>query len=396
MNQITRYGPIKAPGDTTNYARIVSESFGSTVEEARSWIDRSSPDRTGARLLRHGDEVVAGLTLYEGIGQWFGGRRVSSAGVAGVGSSASARGKGFATELMRAAVRELHREGVPLACLYPATVPLYRRAGFELAGSRWEIQVPAADLNLRDHELLCRPATEEDAAGIEEAHRAAARRMPGQVDRNPALWRRIRNPEGKEADGYVVIGSGGRIEGYVYLQRKTPPGSRMELRVSDLVAVTQQAATRLLTFLGDHRSIVGDVFWYGSAADPLLTLLREASAKIRRQWAWMLRLVDVPAALKARGWPVGIEAEVHLELSDDVIPENAGRFVLEVSDGIGRVRQGGDGRLQLDVRALAALYSGQQSPEVLFLSGHLAGEEKERGLAAALFAGPPPAMTDFF
>lgn len=170
----------------------------------------------------------------------------------------------------------------------------------------------------------------------------------------------------------------------------------MELQVSDLGATTGRAARRLLTFLGDHRSLAGDAFWYGSPADPILSLLRDARIQVRRQFPWMTRIVDVPAALTARGWPKGMSGELHLEVQDDVVRENDGRFVLSVRDGEARVAPGGEGRLRIDVRGLAALFTGYLSPQALTLTGQIEGAEEDLSLAAALFAGPMPTMVDFF
>lgn len=393
------YGPFESPEDHEAFVTILSESFGSSPDEGRGWIDRATPDHSGARVLRDRGEVVAGLIFYEGLGQWFGGRRIACSGIAGVGSSASHRGEGHGTTLMRRSIQELHTRGIPLACLYPATIPLYRRAGFELAGGRWEIRVSVADLDLKDRELRCRRATEEDREGIERAHRLQGSRTPGQVDRSPVLWGRIERPLGKETETYVVHPEGGPIEGYLYLRRNpaAAPGSdRMELFLSDLCATTGRAARRLLTFLGDHRSIAGDAVWFGSPTDPILSLLRDARVKVRRQFPWMLRIVDVPAALTARGWPKGVSGELHLEVEDDVVQENDGRFVLSVSDGEARVSPGGDGRVRIDVRGLAALFSGYLSPQALTLTGQMEAGEADLSLAATLFAGPVPTMADFF
>ena len=46
----------------------------------------------------------------------------------------------------------------------------------------------------------------------------------------------------------------------------------------------------------------------------------------------MLRVVDVAAALSLRGYSPGVTGEVHFDVTaDEVLPENAGRWVLRVS-----------------------------------------------------------------
>ena len=76
----------------------------------------------------------------------------------------------------------------------------------------------------------------------------------------------------------------------------------------------------------------------------------------------MLRIIDVVGALSKRGYPMGLDAELHLEVSDRAIASNNGKFCLRVSQGRGEVTKGGKGEFQLDVRGLAPLYTGLFTP----------------------------------
>jgi predicted acetyltransferase len=86
---------------------------------------------------------------------------------------------------------------------------------------------------------------------------------------------------------------------------------------------------------------------------------------------WLLRVVDVAKALEKRGYPSGVQAELHLEVQDDLIAENNGRFILSVSHGQGEVTRGGTGELKLHIRELAPLYTSLFTPYQLQLTGRL-------------------------
>ena len=85
-----------------------------------------------------------------------------------------------------------------------------------------------------------------------------------------------------------------------------------------------------------------------------------------------------------------------MDVADDVLPSNNGRFVLRVVDGRGRVEKGGQGRLRLHIRDLAALYSGYLSPWELRGAGSLMGEATDLAAAALAFGGPRPWLPDMF
>ena len=113
---------------------------------------------------------------------------------------------------------------------------------------------------------------------------------------------------------------------------------------------------------------------------------------------WMLRLVDVAAALAERGYPRGVRGEVDLEVRDDLLPWNHGRLTLEVADGVAEVRRGGngDGVIALDVRGLASIYSGFAAPAELVPTGLVAGDADDLARLGSIFAGPSPWLSDGF
>jgi predicted acetyltransferase len=159
----------------------------------------------------------------------------------------------------------------------------------------------------------------------------------------------------------------------------------------------------VLTLLAGYRSIVEHMTWYGGPCDPLLALFGEPllagiqqRAEVLLARDWMLRLVDVAAALAARGYPPGLQGELHLAVSDEVLPANNGRFVLRVAGGRGAVLPGGTGRVRLDVRELAAIYSGHMAPADLRFRGDIDGPASDMALLGALFAGPRPWIADMF
>ena len=110
----------------------------------------------------------------------------------------------------------------------------------------------------------------------------------------------------------------------------------------------------------------------------------------------MLRIIDVVKALEKRGYPAGIETELHLEVTDEAIDSNNGRFCLKVSQGRGEVTKGGKGELQIGIRGLASLYTGLFTPTQLQLTGYLQTESEALLTAKLLFCGSNPWMADQF
>jgi predicted acetyltransferase len=162
------------------------------------------------------------------------------------------------------------------------------------------------------------------------------------------------------------------------------------------VARTPGAARRILRLLADHRSVARTATLVAGPGDPLLSHLREERVEVAELQRWMLRIVDVRGALDRRGWSPQVRGEVQLDVRDELLPDNARRWVLEVAGGRAQVREGGSGAVVLDVRGLASLYAGFMPAEELRVAGLCEGSDADLAKASALFAGPAPWLTDFF
>ena len=395
MSQRFTVGPVADDRELEAFGSIAKQVY-NLIDDVRrrEWVDLAG--RENVRVVREGSTVGGGLILIP-MGQWFGGRSLPMTGVAAVAVAPEHRSHGAATELMRAAVREMSERGVPLSALFPMTQPLYRAVGYERAGVEYRVTAPTSAMDGGDRSLAIRAATAADEPAIEEVYRRRARVSQGHLDRGRYAWERARRATGDIAYGYVVEGSGG-IEGYVSFVHRGKPGGVLDLWCLDLVALTPGAAKRLVAFFADHRSSATNVAWRGSPGDPVLAALREqAEAKVTVNYVWMLRLVDVAAALTGRGYAAGVAGEVHLDVAvDDVVPENGGRWLVRVADGRAEVARGGRGTVRCDVRSLAPLYTGFQSPAELRAAGVIDGTETDLAAAAAVFAGPQPWMADYF
>jgi predicted acetyltransferase len=391
------YGPVQEEADLQRLGELLTESFGMHLANFSftSWF--SYAGRENLRVLHQGGEVVGGMVQVP-MGQFWGGRAVRMMGASGVAIAPAHRSAGAATHLMTEHLREARQQGFPLAALYPATQGLYRRVGYEQAGARFEHRARLALLPPGSRELPLRTLSLADLPAAQALYTELARARPGWLNRGPYSWHRVQDLRGQKATGYAVE-EHGRLAGYTFVIQTRRPDTPLgyNLLLTDLVACSPAAALRLLSFLGDHASLAEYASWSGGAQEPLLLLWREQSAvSTQLHMHWMLRVVDVAAALSGRGWPRGLTATLHLEVEDPLLPENAGRHVLELSGGEGRVRPGGEGHLRCDARSLASLYSGYRTATDMARLGLLQGAPAALEVADALFAGPAPSMPDMF
>jgi predicted acetyltransferase len=349
-------------------------------------------------LARRGERVVGGFGVWHG-GLWFGGRSLTVGGVAAVGIRPEERGSGVGKALMIWHLQDYHRRGVPLSALYPATVPFYRRFGYELAGSHVVHRLAPSALDLGERRLEARPhePSYPRLPVIADLYERAARRSSGFFARSESLWRRMLDPDDKAPVNVVVVGPNDAPEGYVVW-------SNSSLRVAEVheaVMLTPRAGARILTLLSDLRTIEDTIHWPGPPIDLRLAGLpvRADRMQIEESKSWMLRIVRVAEALRGRGYAPSLEGTtLAFEIEDPILAENSGGWSLSIGVG-GRaeiVRRAGEYPLRMSVTALAPLYSGLWRATELAEQGLVDAPPETLAVADHVFAGPHPWMADTF
>jgi predicted acetyltransferase len=386
------------PADLEQAWELDREAFHTPAERRESFL-RWDPQRLtgafdGARLV-----AVCGAIAF---GQFFGGRPVPMGGLSSVAVAPDRRGEGLAALVTAACLERMRERGEVISSLYPATTSLYRGLGWELAGSvAWRSLRPRLLEKVpKPARARARPARDGDRAAIRDCYARFARGVNGLLDR-PEGWWRFHENDGDDRRVFVAEDPAGDVAGYlVYRPRDgehRAGGGPFRLAVGDFVWNTRDAGLALWRLLGSWSTQVERILYRSGVEDAAGLLLPEQDAEVLVDLRWMTRLVDAAGAVEARGFPPGVHVEVPLELEDAQLPANAGRWVLQVQKGRGRLERGGPGGVALDVGALSSLYTGWATTSALLRVGRLCGgSDEERGALDAAFGGPTPWLLDEF
>lgn len=369
---------------------VRSRSFGPLKPSMRDWWDdiqhESIKERRaigvfdGQRLLAH-----AKVRSYQ---QFWGGRSMPMGGVAGVVVAPDARGRGVGSYLMTAIAHRSRELGDLVSALYPATIPLYRALGWEVAGGQHRISISAEVLRtLGGKGVPLRAATESDLEPFRQrlhdgyaARRANGPKLLSEADAKEQLT-------SDEMMSYVTDG------GHVVFE-----WSDDELVVSYLSAEAPEIARALWSVVGSGSSIAKKVVAYVAPDDPIHLLLPEEVAHQTHVKRWMLRVMDAPKAVAARGFSPAVTGSAAFVLEDPLLPGNGGSWRLEVSGGRGELipSEATTANLRLGPNGFAALYAGT-TVHVLRTAGLAAGGDPTGDeLLDAAFAGRAAYLLEYF
>ena len=365
--------------------RMSRLAFGGPRSSGESWLARV---RSSTTLLAEVDGRVAGQLRVRPYGQLFGGRSVPMGGIASVAVDPWARGRGVAQALLEASLPVLREAGQVISALYPTAPPLYRSRGWERAGVLEDLTVAPAALGAvpRSVDVALRPAGAEDLDDLHACYRTVAAAQDGMLDREGPSFSL---PSVLDLD--VVTICPGR--GYLTATRHDD-----RLQAHDLVALDDEVGRALLHVLSSWGGFLTRIDLRPTDPTVLAVLAAGGLAGDVHVTPWMLRLVDLPAAVAARGWPAAAglrDAAVDVDVTDRWAPWNEGRWRLVVEDGTVRCEAGGDGTVRLAARGLGPWYAGGTSTSALRRAGLLDGGDAT--LLDAVAAGHgTPRMADYF
>jgi predicted acetyltransferase len=395
------------------FTRSVYVAFGNVPHEinlARG-IDRFRPDFAlgvydQGRIVAGASAFPLEMTLPAGPGQTY--PLVALPGVTAVGVLPSHRRQGLLTRLMIHQLADLRQRGYAMSILLASESNIYGRFGYGLATQYQSVAVERSRAAFRPEAqgMVARGRirmidSDEVTKVLPLVHDRARRTRPGECRRPDRFWPwHVKDPEherrGSGARLYAVHESAaGEADGWVsyrvrdnWVRGGLP---RHEASIDDLVGTDPAVRASLWHFVL-NLDLVEEVTARLQPLDEPLRWMLADGRRVRTtelsDHLW-LRILDIPAALAARGYG-GSERLVLDVTSPD--PTVAGRFVLETGPTGATcrpARTGENAQLALGLADLGAIYLGGVASSVLAAAGRVT-ELHPRALAVAdrLFASP--------
>ena len=365
-----------------SFRRVHEHAFnGGPLPEARlaRGLRQFEADRSLAALdatLPDGDTVVGTTGVYS-LRMAVPGAVLPVAGVTAVSVLPTHRRRGVLRSLMHRQLADIAARGEePVAALWAAETPIYGRYGYGRASSSGYLEFHRGEGALdpqapADPRLTLRLAEPADAAAeLAKVYDTVLAGQPGFFARDDDWWGRVLHDESAERPGAgslrcLLAEDGAGVRGYaVYVVRDRWDDATglpdCQVIIRELIPADPAAGAALWANLLD-RDLVGSVIAeLRPADDPVLhQLLDQRRARERLADGLWVRVIDLAAALSGRAYSAPVD--VVLEVSDALLPANAGRWRLRAAGPGGgavceRTQQPAD--LALDVRELGAAYLG--------------------------------------
>lgn len=336
-----------------------------------------------------------------------GGLSTACGGLTWVAVHPQYRRRGVLTTMMRHHLQEVRDRGESVSALFAAEPAIYGRFGYGLAAKALTFtlnrgvalrEVPGSEsvrVRFEKADMAKHSALVERCRDGVRATRPGEMSRPGEglqreafADQRP--WRR-----GAETLRIAIAedASTGEVRGYALFRRKSEwadTGPNGQVTVREFTAADPAAARALWGRLTDL-DLMAKVMTDGRPVDdPLVSMLvdiRAASARLSDN-LWV-RIVSVPQALAARRY--ACDVDVVLEVHDDWLPDNSGRWRLRGGPDDDATCEATDrpADLAIDVRELGAALLGGTTLTGLASAGQVcAGSTQALWTASRAFSSP--------
>jgi predicted acetyltransferase len=380
-------------------ATLLNDAYGEMFPRAVArWAGKWLPERTwGAR--DHGRYVGTLateprlLTVPAGDGAT---NDLTADALTGVTVAATHRRRGLLTTMLGDSLRAAKERGDAVSILLAAEWPIYGRFGYapavQFADCTYYTRHPRAAVAPAPPGTVRQVEADELVRYAPGIFERARRLRAGQVDRPGEWWQRFLGVGVEPTSGRrnLVLHEGPEgpdgLADWKVTRDFEIDGRYGAVEVQSLVAASPQAHRNLWAYFG-ALDVVDEVRFANLAVDePARYLMPDGRALKQRytgDYIW-LALLDVPAALSARGYAV--EGRLVLDVVDDSIGGYAsGRVLLDASrDGVSCTPTTQAADLTLPGRVLAGAYLGGHSVRALALAAGV--DEHRAGSMARLDA----------
>jgi predicted acetyltransferase len=307
-----------------------------------------------------------------------------AAGVTFIAVLPTHRRRGILSSLIRRQFADIGDRGEAIAVLWASEAGIYGRYGYGTASWHATFSFGRGDGQLGRHAPAAGPglrlrlaAPESVRAELAKVYDTALPTTPGMFARDEAWWNRVlATADEGQADsdplrcllaedddgprGYAIYSGTSRWDGETFLA-----DSSMNIR--EMLGTDPAATAAIWSDLLSRDLTTGFTAELRPADDPVLYMLADPRrARPRVSDGLWVRLIDVPRALALRRY--ACPADVVVEVSDALLPANAGRWRLGASARSGAAGAPGfaarceattaPADISLDVSALGAAYLG--------------------------------------
>ncbi len=395
--------------DADSIATLLSKSFLEDTAVVRVSIE-NNPRYSLSNMYVIEDRTLSGkiagclrITPFEIYSR---GIKSSMAGIAAVAVQPEVRRRGIAEALMEEAIRKMYEMGFPVSMLFPFKHHFYQKFGYAYVGNMMLYDFSPNNLQSFEERTNVRPFTKADRGKIKKVLLEEIQDHGSFTPvRSDGFWDLVVLPKFKDA--YVF--DSGEIRGYMVLEFYKEAGAvngqpgEQAINIKEFVALDASAHRGLWGFLGALGEQAERVRYMAPSDYPFHIYLKEPRERDYRRLffeyktfstlaaGFMLRVINVPQALRSLHHSFESPADIVIKVRDGNLPQNSEVLNLHLHNGETVVEPAkGPLQFETEIGIFSQIYSGFLKASDALRYGFASGEPGIALKLDELFRAPSP------
>ncbi|HEY9165634.1 MAG TPA: GNAT family N-acetyltransferase [Candidatus Kryptonia bacterium] len=333
------------------------------------------------------------------------GVRMPMAGIAAVAVQPEARRGGIAETLMQDALKRMYEMDYPISMLFPFKHHFYKKFGYAYVGNTFSYEFSPNNISPFAERSHVRPFVKSDRSKVKRVLQQYIERHGRFTPmRNDNFWDLVVLPKFKDA--YVY--DDGEIKGYVVYELYKDSSSEPVINIKEFVGLESSAHRGLWGFIGALGDQITRLKFLAPYDYPVHIFLKEPREQSfdrlffeYKSFAtlasgFMLRVINIPAALKLLNHNFEPQVDFVLKVSDGNLQLNSRVFKVHLHSGETVVEEGREpAQFETDIEIFSQIYSGFLNPLDALKYGFARGDTAVAAKISELFRGPSPFIYQF-
>lgn len=300
-------------------------------------------------------------------------------------------GMGLMAKLMKRSLTEMRENGQSLSLLYPYSIPLYRRKGWEIVSDKMSYRIRDVQLpkNLEVSGYVRRVSWEN--ADFMDLHAQFAKQTHGCLFRNNLAWDEYWRWDEDDTTVAIYYREDGSPRGYmVYLLKDDI------MFIKEMIYLDMESRKGLWKYIGAHESMVDEVRGSNYFSEPIAFSFEDSDIKESIRPYIMGRIVDLEMFIRDYRFNQGFKGTFTLHISDRFLEWNNRSMTLMVSDGKAVVEEGeSEHSAAMTIGTLTTLMLGYKRASELAALEKIEAEPETLHLLDYAFIYKKPYISDY-
>lgn len=296
------------------------------------------------------------------------------------------------SRLMRKSLLRMKEKGQTLALLYPYSIPLYRRFGWEIVSSKITYRI-------MDRQIPANRTAEGKVQRVDwengdfmKLHEQFAKQTHGCLYRNSLAWDEYWRWTEDSTQVAIYYNEENHPLGYlVYLLKEDI------MYIKEMVSLNRRAQAGLWAYIHAHDSMIDEVRGNTYSNEPMAFDLDDSAIKETIRPYIMGRIIDIPNFLTHYSCkPNKEKITIAFAISDELLAWNNQTFKVVFQDGKCHLtKESADYQLSMTINSLSTLLLGYKTAVQLHRLERITGSDEAIDQLDDVLYHEPPYISDY-